>query len=261
VLQENGFGGRLSVLSESYGLHIKELPEEKAKHLSAIFRENVNAKLKKGEIAIVVAALLEKSPISNVSIFIELMQSTGVHLLSQAVNYFKQYVDVLLGSYLNMYLIYGIGLEGHQQNTLAVFSKGRISRFIARDFDATKIHAPRLKNLDLNLSYGSKNLRTERKDVRNFFLHTVYQCHLGEVVLSLAKHFECKEQVFWQVIKSITEQQFFSLKDKLEANTWYEEYQTILKKDWACKGLLQMRLCQKERGEGHYFNIANPLKL
>ena len=242
--KENNFDGRLNILREIFGLHLKNVSEVQAKHLTAIFRENPASQLLLNETVIVVAALFEKSPVSGSSLFVELMSSAGVSTLSEALVYFSQYVDLILGSYLKLYLMYGIALEGHQQNTLAVFQNGKIIRFIARDFDEVDIHDDTLRKqgYSLKLYPGSYNLWADKKHARNSLLHAVYQLHLGELVSLLAKHFKCEEHYFWHQIRLETNKVFFNLKDKMDYKIWQTEYHEILTADWPCKALLRMRL-------------------
>lgn len=259
--KENYFNTRFSILNELYGLHLNHIPDEDGKHLTAIFRENPKTQLKDNEICIVVAALFEKSPVTDKSLLIELMEASRVTTLAEAIHYFRQYVDLVLNSYLDLYLLYGISLEGHQQNTLAVFEDGRIARFIARDFDGTDIHADSLSKAGFTLMVhpSAPNLWQHRKEVRLSLLHSVYQCHLGELVLLLANHYQCEETFFWQEIKKSTEARFAELKPRMNLETWQQEYAAILENEWPCKALLRMRLQKKYNPEGLFFNIENPL--
>lgn len=259
--KENDFGGKLSILCEMFGLHMKHIPDEQAKHLTAIFRENPRCHLNEDEICIVVAALFEKSPVTEMNLFIELMQSSGANNLADALTYFTHYVHLVLGVYLDLYLVYGIALEGHQQNTLAVFKQGNIVRFIARDFDGTDMHAESIATHGIEFTpyIGSPNLMPHKHMVRNNLLHTVYQAHLGELVLLLASHYKCDEKLFWEIIKRATHERFVALKDRLPEAVWEADYQAILRADWPCKALLRMRLQKKYNPEGLFFKIANPL--
>jgi len=260
---QHNFDGRLMILHEVFGLHLRNIPDEQGRHLTAIFRENPNIKLANDETAIVLAALFEKSPVTDRTLFIELMHVAGVMTLEQAIDYFHRYVDLVLGGYLDLYLIYGIALEGHQQNTLAVFSQSKIVRFIARDFDGTDLHIDTLQSHGLTLrTYpGSPNAWEDRKHVRNSLLHSVYQSHLGELVLLLANHFRCDENYFWQIVREVTLTRFAALKHQLTPADWETEYQAILEEEWPCKALLRMRLQKKYSPEGLFFKIANPLSL
>ena len=67
---------------------------------------------------------------SETNLFIEIMELSGCLTYHDALTYFLHYADLVLGSYLDLYLLYGIALEGHQQNTLAIVQDGKIKRFI-----------------------------------------------------------------------------------------------------------------------------------
>lgn len=261
--KETNFANRLSILRENFGLHLKTVSDEQARNLTVIFRENPNLNLQEGEIAIVVAALFEKSPLSGSALLIDLMQMAGIHHQEDAYRYFQHYVDLVLGSYLDLYLGYGIALEGHQQNTLAVFRDGQIVRFIARDFDGVNIHLSTLEETGYVFKAypGTSAITQNKQQVRNLLLHTVYQLHLGEVVLTLANHFGCAEDEFWQVVRDTTEQRLLLFKEKLNSEVWQKEAHCLLEADWPCKALLRMRLLKRFSQERLFFLLPNPLRL
>jgi siderophore synthetase component len=247
--KENNFSGRLGILREFYGLRFKNIPEDQAKHLNVILRENANPYLSHDETAIVLAALFEISPVTKLPLFIELMHLNGITQLKDVQDYFHYYVDLVLGSYLDLYLLYGIALEGHQQNTLVVFRNNKVIRFIARDLEWAIFSRPYAGFSRLSKNYFS----------RAWLLYMVYQLHLGELVLLLTKHFNCSEKHFWMIIKKITEERFFSLKEKIEPQVWQTEYQSILEADWPCKALFRMRLQKNNNEKEIFFNVKNPL--
>jgi siderophore synthetase component len=263
LLKEITISERLAILPEVCGLYLNGVEDDKAKHFTVIFRENVINYLSNEEIAVVVSALFEKSLESDVSLFIELMTLAGCTNYQDAMNYFYQYVDLVLGSYLDLYLVYGIALEGHQQNTLAIFQNGNIKRFIARDFDGIEIYADSLNLHALTLTnlLSPPFITNNKITVRNQLLHTVYQLHLGELVLLLAAHFKCEEKVFWAIIRNKTEERFIALKKQVDTIRWEEEYHAILKADWPVKALFRMRLEKQYVREGIFSYISNPLVL
>ncbi|KAK7573477.1 hypothetical protein V9T40_010668 [Parthenolecanium corni] len=249
---------KLNILREDVGIYLNTTGEEEAEHLSVTFRENVvSCCLARQEIAVVVAALFEKFPVSNNSLFIHIMQFAGYKTLKGAEQYFTKYVDLVLGSYLDLYLIHGISLEGHQQNTLAVFEHGEIKRFIAKDLGGIDISASIVKSHAL---LGGIRLSSYFKKndifVRGQLLHTVYQSHLGELVLLLADHFNCSENFFWNVIRDKTEERFKVLKDRVDSVRWRTEYDAILKAKWPARSYLQNRFVN-EKQLYHFFK--NPL--
>lgn len=260
---ENYFSSRLGLLPESYGLHLKDVAIEEAKHFTVIFRENITSHLADNEVAIVVAALFEKSSISGNNLFIEIMQLSGCLTYQDALPYFFHYTDLVLGSYLDLFLLYGIALEGHQQNTLAILSAGKIKRFIARDFDGIEIHTESLKStgMNLDLAEDSPYLQKNKETVRNQLLYTVYQLHLGEIVLLLANFFNCEEKPFWKIVREVTEQRFNALKNRMCPITWKKEFNIILNAHWPVKALLRMRLEKNYSRDGLFSKIVNPLSL
>lgn len=263
LVTENYFSSRLSILPESHGLHLKELSIDEAKHFTAIFRENITKHLAENEVAIVVAAFFEKSSLSKTSLFIEIMELSGCLTYHDALGYFLHYADLVLGSYLDLFLLYGIALEGHQQNTLAILREGKIKRFIARDFDGIEMHGESLKSMgvDLDLTENSPYLQKNKETVRNQLLYTVYQLHLGEIILLLANYFNCEEKPFWKIVRKVTEQRFYALKDRMCPNIWKKEFNTILNTHWPVKALLRMRLEKNYLRDGLFTQIANPLSI
>ncbi len=183
-------------MPEYYGLNLKDIPEDKSKHFTAIFRENINKYLFKGEDAVTVACLFEDFYPKKINLFIGFLQDAGFFTKQDALNYFKKYVDLVLNGYLDLYLLYGIALEGHQQNTLAIFEKGQIKRFIARDLDGTRVFANTLKSQNDKLSNHLTEPFRDKIHVRNLLLHSVYQMHLGELVLLLARYYNCEDIFF-----------------------------------------------------------------
>lgn len=260
---ESSIAERLTILPEVYGLRLKDIEDDKAKNFTAIFRENVTNYLAHGEIAIVVSALFERLSANNTSIFTELMGLAGLFDYKDTLAYFSRYVDLVLGSHLDLYLIYGIALEGHQQNTLAVFQNGYIKRFIARDFDGISILADSLSEHDFAVEFPLHYPAVTKNKiaVRNQLLHTVYQLHLGELVLLLSAHFNCKEQAFWAIIREKTEERFLALKARLNPMRLEDEYNAILKTDWPVKALFRMRLEEQYVCDGIFSSIPNPLAL
>ncbi|KAK7600978.1 hypothetical protein V9T40_008419 [Parthenolecanium corni] len=258
IARELSISEKMNIMKEDIGLYLNVNEEEGAEHLSVTFRENVISCCLKGkEIAIIVAALFEKFPASNNSLFIHIMQFANYTTLKDAKQYFTKYVDLVLGSYLDLYLIYGISLEGHQQNTLAVFEHGNIKRFIAKDLEKTYIYANTSSSefyaslKDLPQSYFKTDFLGRAR-----LLHTVFQLHLGELVLLLADHFNCSEKYFWNVIRDKTEERFEVLKNRVDSARWRNEYDAILMTNWPARSYLQNSFHNEK---GLYNFIKNPL--
>lgn len=258
---ENEFDGHLKIAYESYSLRIKGDNLDNVKHLAIIYRDNPSTFITKKQMPIVVAALYETSPITKTSLFIEIIKAAGNKTLEQAIDYFDKYCKVVIQAYLDLFLIYGIALEGHQQNTIAIFENFQPICMIARDLGGLRIHKSTLesKGYYFNPFPNSATICQESHDVTNKFLHTVIQSHLGEIVLLLAQHYQESENIFWKIIKSNLVKRFNELKNRVETFRWKQEYNTILEKDWKIKSLLRMRLNNLNHNY-IYTSLKNPLR-
>jgi siderophore synthetase component len=144
---------------------------------------------------------------------------------------------------------------------LAVYRGGQIVRFLARDFDGLDIHQATLEARGYTLDlYPGSIIFKEKIHTRYNLLDTVYQLHLGEIVISLAAHFNCEENIFWQVIKTVTQERFRALQAEMDEEVWQMEYHAILEADWSSRAMLRMRLQKKHAPEGLFFNVVNPLR-
>lgn len=257
--QENAIATCLAIMPEQFGLHVTNVDDDTKRHLSVIYRENPNALLNNDEIAITIAALFQHSPKDHFPLLFEFLEVAGATQLKAAVSYFRHYASVVLKGYLALYLKYGIALEGHQQNTLAVFQQGQPTRMIARDFGGMRVHAESLKQAGFIFQAypGSATICSDRAEARNKLLHTTYQYHLGEWVLALAQHFKTSEKIFWDPVESITKAVLNNYKKAMDPKIWEEDYQAILQKPWPFKALLRMRL-EDISHQYIYTMVANP---
>ncbi|VVC75755.1 Aerobactin synthase [Aquicella siphonis] len=259
--QEKHFGGRLKLAYESYSMHVHFANPEIEKHLGIIYRDNPVNLLDKNETPIVVAALFEESPLHRVPLFIEMIHMGAGNSLNDAIAYFSEYCRIVIQAYLDLFLVYGIALEGHQQNTIAVFRHHHPVRMIARDLGGLRIHAPTLyeQGYILEAHPQSATITQDRQEVTNKFLHTVIQYHLGEIILLLAQEYRAPESVFWKLVKSILHARFHEIREKVNPQRWQEEYQAVMEDDWQIKGLMRMRL-NNLYNKYIYIHLKNPLR-
>lgn len=261
LFTENNFAHHIKLAYESCGLHVKHDDADIAKHLGIIYRSNPTNLVAHNQMPIVVAGLFEESPVKKRPIFIELLQMVDATLVNDAKAYFNNYCKIVIRAYLDLFLIYGIALEGHQQNTIAVFENYYPKFMIARDLGGLRIHEPTLRQhgFEYQAHPDSVTLTEDDQEVTNKFLHTVIQYHLGELVLLLANHFQTDENEFWQIIKTNLIIRFNDIKEFVDENRWHKQYQAILKNDWEIKSLLRMRL-SNVYNKYIYINLKNPLR-
>lgn len=259
--KEKSFGGHLKLAYESLGMHVHFANPEIEKHLGVIYRDNPANLLANMETPVVVAALFEDSPLSCVPLFIELIYTAAGKTIHDALDYFTEYCRIVIQSYLDLFLIYGIALEGHQQNTIAVFKEHHPLYMIARDLGGLRIHAPTLsaQGFELKAHPQSATITHDRQEVTNKFLHTVIQYHLGEVILMLAQHYNVSEVMFWKIVRTALHTRFHEIKDRVNPQRWQTEYQAIMEDDWQIKGLMRMRLSNLYN-KYIYIHLMNPLR-
>lgn len=258
---ETHLNSYIKLAYEICGLYNKNEDTDIAKHLGIIYRDNPAAFVTEHQTPMVVAALFEESPTNHVPLFIEILQRANGSTLQNAIDYFEKYAQLVITAYLDLFLIYGIALEGHQQNTIAVFDDFKPSFMIARDLGGLRIHLPTLEAQDYTF-YPYPNSATatlDRQEVTNKFLHTVIQYHLGEIILLLTQHYKAPENIFWKIIKNHLHDRFHEIKEKVNPTRWLQEYKAILKDDWQIKSLMRMRL-ENVYSKYVYIDLKNPLR-
>ena len=262
IAREKCFESSFYIASEVCALHVIGFPADISKNLSMIYRENILENLKETQLPIVAAALFELTPNKRQAFFIEIMHAAVGDALSEAVQYFSVYAGIVINGYLGLFLLYGISLEGHQQNTTMIFENYKPIALCSRDFGGMKVDLATLNSTQYGYEAHpeSSTITKEKDEATNTFIHTVMQYHLGELVTLLADHYHVKEAVFWKVVKAQVEACFLRLKDRIDPARYTEEYQRIMHADWRVKGLMRMRLNDATH---HNINITveNPLRI
>lgn len=258
---QNTFSQYIKFAYDDHALRIIDNNIEATKHLAIIYRRNPVSLVSKNQIPIVVAALCQQSPINQLPLFIEIMHLAVGDTLVAAIQYFDKYCHIVLRAYLDLFLIYGIALEGHQQNTIAVFDKYDPVYMIARDFGALRIHAPTFQKQGFDFKpFPNSSIITDNiSHVTSKFLDTVIQYHLGSIILLLADYYEVSENIFWKIIKNHIEKTFENLKDKVNPEYWHKTYEAILQDDWQTLGFLRMRL-NTNHNNYIFAHTKNPLR-
>ncbi|QGQ45723.1 IucA/IucC family protein [Metabacillus sediminilitoris] len=238
----------------------------KSRNLSAVLRENVESFVALDEVAIVGSSLFAESPITEKLILVELIEMYAekrkeTSLRKAAFQFVSEYVSIALPGFLTLMVKYGIGLEGHLQNSVMVFKDGRPVRMLFRDWGGTRIYRSRLQQHQEQVQFypGSVTVTDSLKEMHNKVFYTVLQNHCGELVLQVCKHFGLGEGELWQEIHRICKKVF----DQLESLPHYSESVRIDRKalyqaEVDHKALAKMRL-EPEGKEYSYAIVPNPL--
>ncbi|WP_335868939.1 IucA/IucC family protein [Bacillus sp. 2205SS5-2] len=256
------------------GLHYyNELDDEPSKtdrseNLACVIRENLYHYIEPNEIPIVGSALLASNSDQDTSVIIELIQrfqqTNQLKTQKEAAYLFlKQYVQNLVDGVVPLLVKYGIGLEGHLQNTVPVFHKnGTPVKILIRDWEGIRIDTERLSKAGFDLSKfhnKSRILTTDLKSVRNKLFYSVVQNHLGELILHLVKELELDEYSLWAIVK----ERFNIVFNRIEEEgVWQERVAedriNFFNKEIDYKAVTTMRML----GEAHnytYVKVQNPL--
>jgi siderophore synthetase component len=177
---------RLLLMAETAGAAV---PVGSGRDLSAIRRDGLAGRLAPGERVIPGGALP----------FL-----LGELVIGDPAQWLREYAELLLPPLMRL-TAQGVALEAHLQNCLPTFVDGRPHRLALRDFAGLRLHLPRLAAAghDIALWPGSV-VGTDDLDVMRAKIgYTLFQAHLGEIVLRLALDLGLDEDRAWRIIREV----------------------------------------------------------
>lgn len=263
LMNEHGFGESLDIVGEDVGLHYVDPAgdDDRARHLSVLFRANPMSKRAPGRFPLPVGALFAESPLNGRPLATDLVsESFGDHAQG-AESFFRCYCAVTLTAMLGPYLLYGIAFEAHQQNSFVmVDDQHRPVQLLVRDFGDLRVHAPTMRQAGLELAAyrAGHTLFEADQQPRDKLLHAFMLCHLGEMALLLSRAYHHPEAHFWAILRAETERVFEHLRPRTDAQRWQIERRALLEGDWPAKSFLRMRLA--DSAEDAVGRMPNPLK-
>lgn len=245
--QEPELARVLCVLPERVGLHFSPQPadDERARHLAVLYRDNPQSLLQPGELAVPVGSLFAHDIQSQPLLRQWVTLARGGDDAQALLGFFDDYAAIAVRGLLGMYLLYGVAFEAHQQNSFMVMdARGQPNRLLLRDFGDIRIHRQTLQaqGLDLELHDPKMTLLDDAEAVRDKLLHTSFMCHLGELVLLCARHWDVSEQPLWALLARHVSDSFATLRGRVEAERWQAERSALLEHDWPAKAFIRMRL-------------------
>jgi siderophore synthetase component len=239
----------LSIVPERLGVHFKPQPvnDEHSRHLAVLYRDNPQSLLETGEMAIPVGSLFATDQHGQPLLRQWVRLSKGTDDAQAIRAFFKDYASIAVPALLGMYLRYGVAFEAHQQNSFMVMgADGHVSRLLLRDFGDIRIDRKTLhaQGLDIELHDPKMTLYDDAGFVRDKLLHTVFMCHLGELVLLCARHFEIAQALLWDELSAQVSQCFDDVRSQVEPQRWLTERAALLEQDWPAKSFMRMRLME-----------------
>lgn len=239
----------LSIVPERIGVHFKPQPanDEHSRHLAVLYRDNPQSQLQPGEMAVPVGSLFATDQHGQPLLRQWVRLSKGKDDADAMLAFFHDYAAITVPALLGMYLRYGIAFEAHQQNSFMVMAAdGQLSRLLLRDFGDIRIDRKTLHAhaLDIELHDPKMTLYDDAGFVRDKLLHTVFMCHLGELVLLASRHFDLPQARLWKALSTQVSQCFDDLRGQVEPLRWETERQALLELDWPAKSFMRMRLLE-----------------
>ncbi|MBK2357106.1 rhizoferrin biosynthesis protein FslA [Francisella hispaniensis] len=267
LAKEQHIAENMDILVDIAGIHTtKACRKDDIRQLAAIFRANPEASLQPDEMACPLASLFVKTP-ENQALICDILEILDYDQPNQILAYFRKYTQITLTACLDLYLLYGIALEAHQQNTLVIFKQNIPQRLLIRDLGGMRLHLPSFEASGFHLPKDTFSLTFTNSQTitRRKFIHACLQSNIGELILQLNNHYKIAEENFWTIVKDEIHQRFEYLKPRISADKYKQEYTQILEKPWSIKALTRMRLndkleCDKDDMQGDiYVKLKNPL--
>ncbi len=264
VARDGVLSSSLRIAPEEAGMYFASaVPEEKeeSRQLSALLRRNPSRLCADDEIAVPATALTGISPLTGAPLFVELAEAGGGAGAEAVEKHFSHYAETFLRPLLMLYLRYGIGIEAHQQNTLAVYSHaGALRGFVHRDFGGIRIHEASLRRAGLDLEVHPDRLTVvdDFSSVRSKLVSRGLHRHIGFLIASTCRHLRCNERPFWSAVADILQSAFDDLRGEVPAQTWRQERTAFLDDGWYLKANLRMRL--ENVSKDIYVQTPNPLR-
>ncbi|MBV4467371.1 IucA/IucC family siderophore biosynthesis protein [Pseudomonas sp. SWRI79] len=267
---ENGFDQQLEIFPEEIGVRYKNAitqDDAPGRHLSVVYRASQQAFERSDDcLPITVASLFTRLPGSGRPLFTDLIERDGVRASADSVErWFRQYAKVVTQPVVAIYLLYGIGLEAHQQNTMVLFSPdGKARSLLIRDFGDGRTYAPLLEERGYALQPHVQPgiLPTVFVDdiepVRMFVLDAAFLTHLHEMALWLTKEYALNNTRMWEVLREETEQAFAAVRDRVSPALWEVERKAFIQDPWPTRSLLRMHLMQYSNYRLQH-TLTNPL--
>lgn len=236
------------------------------RHLSVVYRASRAAFERNDDcLPITVASLFTRLP-GGRPLFTDLIERDGVRAEAQGVeDWFRQYAAVVTRPVVAIYLMYGIGLEAHQQNTMVLFAPDGTARsLLIRDFGDGRTYAPLLEERGYTLQPHVQPgiLPTvfveDIEPVRMFVLDAAFLTHLHEIALWLTREYGLDDTRLWRVLREETEAAFEAVRERVAAPLWETERQAFIQDPWPTRSLLRMHLLQYSNYRLQH-TLTNPL--
>jgi siderophore synthetase component len=206
--RERAVGGRLVGLTELAGGSYRPRPGEPAEaaaSLAAIIRESPERYAGDGEVALPVAALAARSPLTGRPVLAEALDElASVHRCPSAeaaMHFLARFCDCALPTLFALLSRWGIALEPHGQNAVLVLRNGLPTRLLYRDFGSVRVSPARLTRSGIRPPGLTGSLRTDDEDqLRAALFFPLLDTNLGQLVATLARVGQTEPDRLWRLV-------------------------------------------------------------
>lgn len=204
-------------INEVAGYSFRSESKDLSRNLTVVARENFDSKLSPGEVAIPGCSLYNLSPISGKTLITEVVDEyccyCNFNKIKGTTSFLTEYLSVVIPGYLTLLVKYGVALEGHLQNSVPVFKEGKLVRFYFRDWGGVRIYESRLNQQGIEIDFypGSVSITSSEQEMREKAFYTIFQNHLGEIIMQLCKYSGIQEKNLWKKVRDACEKVFTEL--------------------------------------------------
>ncbi len=206
----------------------------------------------------VCAALGERRPAAERTLLCELAERHG-----SAEALIRRYIELLLPPSLHLLSAYGIALELHLQNTLAIVDSSGLCGFVIRDLGGIRIHPGRLRaaGQSLSLAPDSFLFADDLDEVRDKLSHTLLHAHMGSLLRWAERDLGLPARHTWPLVRATIQATSERIAEtprrqlQLAANA---DRDALLRPRCRAKALLRMR-CEQRISDYAYTWVDNIL--
>ena len=255
LADERHFGGTLEIFEEELAYHYRHAEQRQdapGRHLSVVFRDAVRPfERRDGRLPVPVAALFAAAPLTGRPLVTGLVERDGrLPTPASVAAYFRRHARAVVRPVIAIYLLYGIGLEAHQQNaSLLVDADGAPQGLLMRDFGDGRTYAPLLEARGHTLQpYVHPGIlptvfRDDIGPVRSFVIDACFVCHLHELALLLSTEYALPDARLWQVLREETLAAFDAVAPRIDDKAlWAGEREAFVEQAWPTRSVLRMHL-------------------
>ena len=263
LAQEAALSRTMTIIPARYGLHMTMDPADDnlCQQAAVLYRDNPMTFLRPGEMAIPVGSLFALDADNQPLLRQWMRLIEGGDTKANALAFFQCYLAIAVPALLGLYLLYGIALEAHQQNSFIVMGKdGQPERLLIQDFDGIDIDRAALEERGFTVKqFGAYPAPFKAgDDVRVQLLHASFMCHIGELALLCAREWDMPDRLFWDAFHTEVVQCFDTMRPRMAASRWSTERHAILEAEWPARSLLRMKL--SEPPQEIICLLSNPLR-